>query len=41
MKLTEAQAADLPSESKNQSSLLQTYLKIVKTGAPHEIDEFS
>lgn len=23
------------------NSLLKTYLKIVKTGAPHEIEEFS
>ena len=27
-----------PNGKANQSSLLNTYLKIVKTGAPHEID---
>lgn len=31
----------MPPESKHQRSLLQTYLRIVKTGTPSEIDQFS
>ena len=36
--LAQTQGPGAPQNKANQSSLLNTYLKIVKTGAPHEID---